>query len=419
MTLMDDAKDVLVGGVNSPVRAFNAIGGDPIFMKRGEGPYLFSESNDRYIDYVGAFGPHLFGHAHPEILNAVKETSSKGLSFGTPTVLESQLAREILGYYPSMEKIRFVNSGTEATMSALRLARGITKRSLIVKFDGGYHGHADSLLVSAGSGSLTLGQPDSAGVPPEFVQHTISLPYNDVHSLESFFTKYGDTIAGVILEGISGNMGVVPASKPFIETLSRVCKSSGALIIFDEVMTGFRVGIHGAQGFHGVSPDITCLGKVIGGGLPCGAYGASSEYMSHISPLGPVYQAGTMSGNPVVMSAGLAMMSLIKRHPVFEHINHLVSHLSDSLTTFFNEKSIDACIQSCGSMFTIFLTQGPINQLTDVNACDLKLFSSFYRHLLDEGIYFSPSQFEAQFVSYTHQEKDIEATIKAVKSFWN
>lgn len=412
--LFNEAQGPLVGGVDSPVRAFKSVGQTPIFMKESKGAYLYSEDNDVYIDYVLSFGPHLLGHNHPKINSAISKTLAKGISFGAPSKLETILANLIIDFFPTIEKLRFVNSGTEACMSAIRLARGYKNRDLIVKFNGCYHGHADSLLVSAGSGNLTFGVPDSAGVPKSFADKTIVLEYNDIKAVKHLFKEKGHEIAGIIVEPVCGNMGVVLPQANFLETLRSLCTEYESLLIFDEVMTGFRSSQGGAQALFNIEPDITCLGKVIGGGLPCGAYGGKSKFMNLISPEGPVYQAGTLSGNPLVMSAGIAALEELKIPSVYDHIDTVMHELIDGIADIFSQLKLPFQLRCCGSMFTLFFTSSSINNLADVKTCDTKLFSKFHKEMIDKGIYLAPSQFEANFISSAHTSSDIQITLDAI-----
>ena len=415
-TLFEDASHYLVGGVNSPVRAFKSVGGEPIFFKHGNGAYMTSEDDKTYIDYVQSWGPLILGHANPEVVNAIKRAAELGTSFGAPTASETILAKKVQELVPSLEKLRFVSSGTEATMSALRLARGYSKKSLIIKFDGAYHGHADSLLVAAGSGGLTLSQPDSAGVPKSFVQHTRVLPYNDMKALENCFKEEGEHIAGIIIEPVSGNMGVVPATPQFLAQCRSLCDRYNAVLIFDEVMTGFRAHLNGAQAHYHITPDLSCLGKVVGGGMPCAAYGGKAEIMDKLAPLGPVYQAGTLSGNPCAMAAGLATLSQLNSGN-FKVATERTQALVEGVTNAAKEEGIPLCAQSIGTMFTFFYTEkSTIQNLEDVKTCDMDRFRIMYHHLLKHGIYMAPSQYEANFMSLCHTVDDIQTTISAFRS---
>lgn len=415
-TLFKDASEHLVGGVNSPVRAFKAVGGEPIFFKSGKGAYLRSEDDQEYLDYVQSWGPLILGHANAKVVDAIKASAEKGTSFGAPTESETILAKKVHQLIPSIEKVRFVSSGTEATMSALRLARGATKKSIIIKFDGAYHGHADSLLVAAGSGGLTLSQPDSAGVPKSFVQHTRVLPYNDEKALENCFNEEGDRIAGIIIEPVSGNMGVVPATASFLQLCRDLCDQHESLLIFDEVMTGFRAHLNGAQAHYKITPDLTCLGKVIGGGMPCAAYGGKAHIMDKLAPLGPVYQAGTLSGNPCAMAAGLATLEQLNPEN-FQIAVERCKTLVDGVKQAAIDNNIPLCAQQVGTMFTFFYTDKPqMQNLSDVQTCDMDRFNTMFHHLLTHKIYTAPSQYEANFMSLCHTIDDIQNTISAYRS---
>ena len=409
--LVQEAKKIFVGGVNSPVRAFKGVGEDPIFMASAKGPYLFSEEGKQYIDYVLSWGPHLFGHNPDFVVKAVEEGLKYGMSFGAPSVLETELATLIQYFFPSMEKIRFVNSGTEAGMSVIRLARGFTKRKLIVKFNGCYHGHADSLLVSAGSGGLTFSTPDSEGVLEDVAKHTVVLDYNDVDAIRSLFSSRGKEIAGVILEAVCGNMGVVLPSEAFLEAIVHSCNTYGSVLIFDEVMTGFRIRPGGAQSFFGINPDLTMLGKVVGGGLPCAAFGGKAEIMNHLSPEGGVYQAGTLSGNPLAMRAGIAMLNSLKTEPLFDKALSQTKALCEGMKGILSKKGLAYTVVSEGTLFSLYFTQGPIRCLSDVKRSDIASFKRYYHKMLAGGIYFAPSQFEANFMSSVHQDEDIQTTL--------
>lgn len=408
------AQKSIPGGVNSPVRAFRGVGGTPVFMDRAEGAHLYDIEGKKYIDYVGSFGPALVGHAHPDIVRAVQESASRGLSFGAPTEAESALAEAIIERVPSIEQIRMCNSGTEATMSAIRLARGFTKRNNILKFSGCYHGHADSLLVDAGSGGLTFGVPSSAGVPEAFAQHTLSIPYNDVEALQRAFQEYGTTLAAVIVEPIAGNMNCVLPRPEFLQALQQGCQKYGALLIFDEVMTGFRVARGGAQERLNIRPDLTTFGKVIGGGMPVGAFGGRRDIMAQLAPLGPVYQAGTLSGNPVAMAAGLASLKLTHHPDFYRDLEAKTEALVRGLKAAATSASVPLHINhSCGMLGLFFTTQTEIHNLEDVQRCDTKRFAQFFHGMLAEGIYLAPSAFEALFVGSQHTESLIEETVNA------
>lgn len=414
--LFQRAQRVIPGGVNSPVRAFKGVGGTPIFFKKAKGPYVWADDGTSYIDYVGSWGPMVLGHAHPEVLKAVHEAVDEGLSFGAPTVRETLMAEKVLELVPSMDMVRMVSSGTEATMSAIRLARGFTGRDTIVKFEGCYHGHSDSLLVKAGSGALTLGIPSSPGVPEGLARHTITLTYNDADQVRRLFASEGPRIACVIVEPVAGNMNCVPPISGFLETLREVCDASGAVLIFDEVMTGFRVSLGGAQGHYGVRPDLTTLGKVIGGGMPVGAFGGRAEIMAHLAPLGPVYQAGTLSGNPVAMAAGLKTLELIEGAGFFEILSAKTEALMTGLKDRARSARIPFTTNCVGGMFGLFFTDRPnVHSFQDVMACDTARFNQFFHGMLGEGVYLAPSAFEAGFVSSAHDEVVIEKTLDAAE----
>ncbi|WP_339157589.1 glutamate-1-semialdehyde 2,1-aminomutase [Paenibacillus sp. FSL W8-0186] len=408
----EEAKKVLPGGVNSPVRAFKSVGLTPIYMDHGAGSHIYDIDGNSYIDYVGSWGPLIMGHAHPEVVKALQETAAKGTSFGTPTLLETQMARLVAERVPSIEVVRMVNSGTEATMSAIRLARGYTGRSKIMKFEGSYHGHADSLLIKAGSGVATLGLPDSPGVPESIAANTITVPYNDLESVQLAFERFGEEIAGVIVEPVAGNMGVVPPQPGFLEGLRRITTEYGSLLIFDEVMTGFRVHLHSAQGLFGITPDLTCLGKVIGGGLPVGAYGGKREIMEQIAPSGPIYQAGTLSGNPLAMIAGFTTLSLLTPE-VYDRLERLSAKLQAGLEANAKEAGIPSVINRVGSMVCPFFTNEQVVNYDTAKSSDLDLFRRYFAALVQEGINIAPSQFEGMFVSGVHTDEDIDATIEA------
>ncbi len=410
------AQHRIPGGVNSPVRAFNGVGGTPIFFQQGSGAYLFDEDKQRYIDYVGSWGPMILGHSHPDVLNAVREQLDLGLSFGAPTEIEITMAEKVCELVPSMDMVRMVNSGTEATMSAIRLARGYTGRDKIVKFEGCYHGHSDSLLVKAGSGALTLGVPNSPGVPADLAQHTVTLQYNDIEGVKQCFADIGDQIACIIVEPVAGNMNCILPEAGFLETLREACDESGAVLIFDEVMTGFRVALGGAQEHFGITPDLTTLGKVIGAGMPVGAFGGKREIMSHISPLGPVYQAGTLSGNPVAMVAGLAVLNNISAQGFHQQLAEKAKRLVTGLKAAADEAGVPFCVVSVGGMFGFFFTEADkVSRFSEVQECDLQQFQAFYHYMLEEGVYFAPAAFEAGFISQAHTNEDIDFTIAAAK----
>ena len=404
------------GGVNSPVRAFKGVGGTPVFIDHAEGPYLFGADGKRYIDYVGSWGPMVLGHAHPEVLKAVHAAVDRGLSYGAPTAVETAMAEKLCELLPSLDLVRMVSSGTEATMSAIRLARGHTGRDKIVKFEGCYHGHSDSLLVKAGSGALTLGVPSSPGVPAVLAEHTLTLPYNDADEVRAAFAHYGAEIAAVIVEPVAGNMNCVPPRQGFLEALREACDGAGAVLIFDEVMTGFRVKLGGAQGLYGVRPDLTTLGKVIGGGMPVGAFGGRREIMEKLAPLGPVYQAGTLSGNPVAMAAGLRTLELVSEPGFFECLAERTRALADGLAERAAAAKIPFHTNVVGGMFGLFFTdQGPVDSFAGVMAADAERFKRFFHGMLDEGVYLAPSAFEAGFVSAAHDPAVIESTLQAAE----
>ena len=410
--LFKAAQEHIPGGVNSPVRAFKSVGGDPVFLSRAHGAYVFDSDGKQYIDYVGSWGPMVLGHAHPDVIKAVQETAENGLSFGAPTELETHMANKICELIPSIEKVRMVSSGTEAGMSAIRLARGFTGRDKIVKFEGCYHGHADSLLVKAGSGALTLGVPTSPGVPADLAQHTITLSYNNPNQVEAIFGEIGDQIAAIIVEPIAGNMNCVPGSDDFLNTLRDVCNQYQSVLIFDEVMTGFRVALGGAQSIYKITPDLTVLGKVIGGGMPVGAFGGKENIMNHIAPDGPVYQAGTLSGNPVAMSAGLTTLNLISAPNFYKQLTATTLSLVDGLQKSASAAGIPFTTNAVGGMFGLFFSEAEsISSFDQVMNCNQERFNTFFHGMLEKGIYLAPSAFEAGFVSSAHSENDIEETI--------
>ena len=411
------AQQFIPGGVNSPVRAFKSVGGEPIFMQRAKGAYLWDADDNQYIDYVGSWGPMILGHAHPEVIKAVQDAAENGLSFGAPTELETGLARKICELIPSIDKVRMVSSGTEATMSALRLARGFTGRDKIIKFEGCYHGHSDSLLVKAGSGALTFGVPTSPGVPAALAEQTLTLQFNNLEQVEALFAEIGEEIAAIIVEPIAGNMNFVAPKDGFLEGLRSVCDQYGSVLIFDEVMTGFRVGLQGAQGVYGITPDLTCLGKVIGGGMPVGAFGGKADIMDHVSPDGPVYQAGTLSGNPVAMAAGLKTVELISVPNFYENLTVKVKSLILGLKNVAQSADIPLAAQGVGGMFGLFFTQAKkVETFDDSMACDSQRFNKFFHGMLERGVYLAPSSFEAGFVSITHSENDIADTIERAEA---
>lgn len=414
--LFEEAQKLMPGGVSSPVRAFRAVGGTPLFVASGQGSKLYDIDGRELIDYLCSWGSLILGHAHPRVVAALKKALEQGTSYGAPTEMEIELARLVREAIPSMELVRFVNSGTEATMSALRLARAYTKRDKIVKFSGCYHGHADFLLVQAGSGVMTLGLPNSAGVPQEIVQHTLVSRYNDLEGLRALFEQFPEQIAAVIVEPIAGNMGVVPPASGFLEGLRQLTHEHGALLIFDEVITGFRVAYGGAQVLYGVKPDLTCLGKIIGGGLPVGAYGGRREIMELVAPLGPVYQAGTLSGNPLAMTAGIATLKELARSGTYEHLEELASQLARGLAETAQELAVPLQINRVGSMLTPFFTNQPITNYASAQRADVQKYARFFWGLVERGVYPPPSQFEAWFVSLAHSSEDIARTIEAARA---
>ncbi len=412
--LFSQAQMVIPGGVNSPVRAFTGVGGDPVFIDRAKGAYIWDTDNKRYIDYVGSWGPMILGHAHPEVIQAVKDAAEKGLSFGAPTPIETEMAERICQIMPSIESVRMVSSGTEATMSAIRLARGFTGRDTIVKFEGCYHGHSDSLLVKAGSGALTLGVPSSPGVPASLAEHTLTLTYNDLDQVRETFKVNGDKIACIIVEPVAGNMNCIPPVAGFLEGLREICDEYGAILIFDEVMTGFRTALGGAQSIYNIKPDLTTLGKVIGGGMPVGAFGGRKDIMQHIAPTGPVYQAGTLSGNPVAMAAGLKTLELISVENFFSQLNGKVNTLVNGIMEKAKAHNIPMTQNIVGGMFGLFFTDAPqVNNFTQATQCDVTRFQAFFHGMLEQGVYMAPSAYEAGFVSTMHSDEDIQATIEA------
>ena len=413
------AKKVMPGGVNSPVRAFKAVGGDPLFIKRAKGSRIIDVDNNEFIDYVSSWGPLIFGHAHPEIVNAISRQAELGSSYGASTELEIQLAEKVVQAVPSIELVRMVSSGTEAVMSALRLARGITGRDKILKFEGCYHGHSDSLLVKAGSGLVSLGIPECPGIVSSLAEKTLNRPYNNIAKVRELFENEGKQIAAVIVEPIGGNMGVVPPKPGFLEALREITQKAGTLLIFDEVITGFRVSLGGAQKLYGVTPDITCLGKIIGGGLPVGAYGGSRQVMDHISPVGSIYQAGTLSGNPLAMAAGNVMLDLLSREGVYESLEQKSVRLCQGLKQNVEDLGIQAQFTRVGSMFSMFFTAQAIVDFETVKSCDTDLFKRYFNGLLGEGVYIAPSQFEAGFMSAVHTDDEIDITIEASRKALN
>ncbi|MFT5642988.1 MAG: glutamate-1-semialdehyde 2,1-aminomutase [Janthinobacterium sp.] len=414
-TLFARAQKTTPGGVNSPVRAFRSVGGTPRFITRAEGPYFWDADGQRYIDYIGSWGPAIVGHAHPEVVKAVQDAAARGLSFGAPTQGEIEMAEEVCKLVPSIEQLRLVSSGTEATMSALRLARGATGRDRIVKFEGCYHGHADSLLVKAGSGLLTFGNPTSAGVPEDFVKHTLVLDYNNVEQLEDTFATMGETIACIIVEPVAGNMNLIQATPEFLQAMRRLCTKHGAILIFDEVMSGFRVAMGGAQALYGVTPDLTALGKVIGGGLPVAAFGGSAALMHHMAPLGAVYQAGTLSGNPVAVAAGMTTLKLIQEPGFYEHLGAQTTKLVQGLSAAAKDAGVTFCADSVGGMFGMYFSASVPTSYSEMMACDKTRFNAFFHAMLDQGVYFAPAAFEAGFVSAQHDDAVINETIAAAR----
>ena len=413
-TLFERAKAHIPGGVNSPVRAFKAVGGTPVFIDRSEGAYVYDCDGKRYIDYVLSWGPMIMGHNHPHVREAVVRQSEKGLSFGAPTELEIRLADRICEIMPNMDLVRMVNSGTEATMSAIRLARGVTGRDTIVKFEGCYHGHSDSLLVKAGSGALTLGVPSSPGVPASLADHTMTLTYNDSDGVREAFERHGDSIACIIVEPVAGNMNCIPPQPGFLETLREVCTRHGAVLILDEVMTGFRFGLQGAQGFYGIEADLTCLGKVVGGGMPVGAFGGKRAIMEHIAPLGPVYQAGTLSGNPIAMAAGLATLEIISEPGFYEPLFAHTTALCEGMQSAADAAGVPFTTNHAGTMFGGFFTgDASVSNYTQVMNCDTAAFNRFFHHMLELGVYLAPASYEAGFMSAAHSDDDIQATVDA------
>ena len=412
--LFQRAQKVMPGGVSSPVRAFRAVGGEPIFIDKAQGSRLFDVDGKEYIDFVGSWGPMILGHAHPEVLKLIHEAVDKGTSFGAPNQYELQLAEMVTSLVPSVDVVRFVNSGTEATMSAVRLARAVTSRDLVVKFDGCYHGHADFFLVAAGSGAMTLGQPDSLGVPNQIASLTVSLPYNDIEHVTTFFQERGNEVAAVIVEPVAGNMGVVLPKQDFLAKLRELTSKYGALLIFDEVITGFRLSLGGAQQLLDIKPDITTLGKIIGGGLPVGAYGGAAEIMNMLAPNGPVYQAGTLSGNPIAMAAGYKTIHILQQDEgVYERLDYMGSYLEKGLQDAAKDAGVGVTINRAGSMLTIFFSSYPVSNYQDAKRSDTTMFAKFHSNMLAQGIYLPPSQFEAWFLSTAHTREDLDRTIEA------
>ena len=414
--LQKRAEQLIPGGVNSPVRAFRAVGGDPLYIVRGQGSHIWDADGNEYVDYIGSWGPLILGHAAPTVIEAVISAARSGTSFGASTPTEADLAELVISAFPHMQKVRFVSSGTEATMSAIRLARAYTKRKYIVKFEGCYHGHADALLVKAGSGVATLGIPGSAGVPEEFTQFTLALPYNDTDVLEQAFKKFRHQIACVIVEPVVGNMGCVPPGRGYLEALRAITSQDKSLLIFDEVMTGFRLAFGGAQELYAIQPDLTTMGKIIGGGLPVGAYGGASEIMDLVAQVGPVYQAGTLSGNPLAMAAGYATLRYLREHKdVYAKIEKLTGEVVAGVAAAAKDAGVTMCHNRVGSMFTWFFTPGPVTDWTSAARSDAEAFGRFFRGMLENGVYLPPSQFEAAFVGTAHTEHDVQQTIEAAK----
>jgi glutamate-1-semialdehyde 2,1-aminomutase len=415
--LFDAAKITIPGGVNSPVRAFKAVGGTPVFMERAEGAFLYDVDGETYIDYVQSWGPMILGHSHPEVIEAVITAARKGLTFGAPTEAETLLANRVCEIMPNMDMVRMVNSGTEATMSAIRLARGYTNRDKIIKFEGCYHGHSDSLLIKAGSGALTFGVPSSPGVPAVLAEHTITLTYNDIEGVKAAFAEIGDQVACVIVEPVAGNMNCIPPIPGFLEALREQCTAAGALLILDEVMTGFRISLSGAQGHYGIEADLTCLGKVIGGGMPVGAFGGKREIMEQLAPMGPIYQAGTLAGNPVAMAAGLKTIELISEPGFYEPIFAANEMLNKGLLELAKEAGIPMCTNYVGSMFGVFFTEEQsITNYDQVMACDTERFNKFFHGMLENGVYLAPASYEAGFISHAHTSAVIDQTLTAAKN---
>lgn len=413
--LFEEAVDLMPGGVNSPVRAFKSVNMDPLFIESAKDARVKDVDGNEYLDYVLSWGPLILGHSDDEVVEAIKNQAEKGSSFGAPTAVENELAQLVIDRVPSVEMLRFVSSGTEATLAALRLARGYTNRNKILKFEGCYHGHSDSLLIKAGSGVATLGLPDSPGVPEGTAKNTVTVPFNDKESLKLAFEHYGDEIAAVIMEPVAGNMGVVPPVNDYLQFVRDITKEHGSLLIFDEVMTGFRVGYNCAQGYFGIDPDITCLGKVIGGGLPVGAFGGKREIMERIAPAGDIYQAGTLSGNPLAMTAGLHTLKQLTEDS-YTHFNKLGDMIEEGLTKVFKEFDVPFTVNRAGSMIGFFLTDGPVENFDDANSANLDLFAQLYPELIKEGVYLPPSQFEGMFISTKHTEEDIKFTIEAFRN---
>ncbi len=417
--LFDASKQLIPGGVNSPVRAFRSVGGTPLFFKKGQGAYVWDADDKRYTDYVGSWGPMIVGHCHPDVVRAVQDAAANGLGFGAPTATELEIAGLLCKLLPSLEMVRLVSSGTEATMTAIRLARGFTGRSRIVKFEGCYHGHSDGLLVKAGSGALTFGQPSSSGVPAEIAQLTTVLDYNDAAGLEKAFAEYGDQIAAVIVEPVAGNMNLITPKRDFLDALRNLCTRHGAVLILDEVMTGFRVSLQGAQGYYGIKPDLVTLGKVMGGGLPAAAFGGRRDIMECLAPLGAVYQAGTLSGNPVAVAAGLATLKLVQADGFYERLASLATRLTAGLSASAKRHGVQFCAQSVGGMFGLYFSAELPTSYAEVMSCDKEAFNRFFHAMLEAGVYLAPSAFEAGFVSAAHTEADIDQTIAAADAIFS
>jgi glutamate-1-semialdehyde 2,1-aminomutase len=409
------AQQHIPGGVNSPVRAFKSVGGDPVFIHKASGPYIYDTEGREYIDYVGSWGPMILGHAHPDVIAAVKAAADNGLSFGAPTEIETLMADKVCELVPSMDMVRMVSSGTEATMSAIRLARGYTGRDNIIKFEGCYHGHADSLLVKAGSGALTLGTPSSPGVPASLAEHTITLPYNDLEAFTKAVNDIGDQVACVIIEPVAGNMNCIPPVDGFLEGIRELCTQHGIVLLFDEVMTGFRVALGGAQAHYGIRPDLTTLGKIIGGGMPVGAFGGKREIMEHIAPLGPVYQAGTLSGNPIAMTAGLKTLELISAPGFHDVLTEKVEYLTNGIHAAAQAGGVDMTVNRVGGMFGLFFSDQQVTSFEQATRCNIEQFKQFFHGMLDQGVYMAPSAYEAGFVSSEHMSDDLDRTIEAAK----